>query len=241
MLITQVLQSGLVLSIRIGLQILLRKTSNITITIRAIYLAMVEQAHILLIRHINLRSFRRDLEAVCLLTKKLTSLLLEIIKWEATMKRTVVEERKIFMNQHSLIPIPTLFNNPLIIIRVQEKICSQFRNMFQVFLSNNSFLRVPHNHLLKKMKMMTMTKSPNFPTIRQTIRFETFSITSTQERASQSLLITNLSKPFISSQYYIKALLGLNTLYNINHQLPSVGNQHQFSQLEEILPVMVQV
>lgn len=111
--------------------------------------------------------------------------------------------------------------------------------MFQVSLSNNLSLRVPHNHLKQKMTMMTMMKSPSFPTILPMIRFETFSITSTQERARQLLLIINLSMPFNSSQCCTKALLGLNTQSNINPLLLSVGNQHQFSQLEEILPVTV--
>jgi hypothetical protein len=89
------------------------------------------------------------------------------------------------------------------------------------------------------MRMMTMMKSPNFPTILPMIRFETFSITSTQERARRSLLIINLSTLFNSSQFCTKALLGLNTQSNINPLLLSVGSQHQFSQLEEIFPVMV--
>jgi len=98
MLITQVPLSEWVLSIRIGLRILLPKTSNITITIKAIYLVTVESARILLIQHINLKLFRRDQEVGCLLIRKHKNLLSETIKWEAIMKRTVIEERRIYMN-----------------------------------------------------------------------------------------------------------------------------------------------
>jgi hypothetical protein len=92
------------------------------------------------------------------------------------------------------------------------------------------------------MKTTMMTKSPNFPTILQMTKFVTFSITSTQEKAYQLLLIISLYILSISNnQFYTKALLDLNTQSSINHQLPSVGNLHQFSQLLEILPVMVSV
>lgn len=90
--------------------------------------------------------------------------------------------------------------------------------------------------------MTMMTKSPNFPTILQMTKFVTFSITSTQERANQLLLIISLYILFISNnQFYTKALLDHNTQSNINHQLHSVGNLHQFSQLQGILPAMVSV
>ena len=111
--------------------------------------------------------------------------------------------------------------------------------MFQVSLSNNLSLKVLHNHLRKKMKIMMMTKSLNFPTILRTIKFETFSITSTPERARLLLLIISLSMQSNNSQFYTKAHLGLSTLFSINLRLPSVANQYQFSQLLDILQAMV--